>query len=146
MGNELAGLRSKEARGNQSPQAPDGVNGDSAGGIVDGERQFEHFHQERRGDAGDEADEDRVERCHQRGAGAGGDQAGQLAVGAEAGVGLAEADVRYGEGGCNSRGGREHRIDRGDRKRGKRRMEPEKRAGGVEASQPTSASRQPKST
>ena len=93
LGDELACLTGEEARGNESPKAADGVNGDGAGGIVDGDGEFEDFNEKGRCDAGDEADEDRVKRCDQSGAAAGGDQAGEISVGAEAGVWLAEADV-----------------------------------------------------
>ena len=68
----------------------------------------------------------------ERGAGAGGDQAGEPSVGAEAGVGLAKADAGDGEGGGEGRGGGEQGIDGGDGKRGERRVEPEDRAGDVE--------------
>ncbi len=96
---ELAGLRRKNARGDQSPKARGGVHGDGARGIVDGERQLKHFDQQRREDAGDEADEDGLARRDDGGAGAGSHQAGQPAVGAEAGVGLAEADAGDGKSG-----------------------------------------------
>ena len=52
-------------------------------------------------------------------AGAGGDKAGQPAVGAKAGVGLAEAEARDGKsGGQRARSG-EQRVDRRARKRGR---------------------------
>ena len=77
LGDELACLTGEEASGNESPKAAYGVNGDCAGRIVDGDGEFEDLNQKGRCDAGDEADEDRVEWCDQGGAGAGGDQAGR---------------------------------------------------------------------
>ena len=63
LGDELACLRGEEARGEESPEAADGVNGDGAGGIVDGDGELKHFDQQRSGNAGDEADEDATGRA-----------------------------------------------------------------------------------
>ena len=94
---QLTGLRRKEARGHQSPKArdapctvmaPEGSSMESASS--------KHFDQQRRKDAGDGSGEDGFDRRGERGAGGGSDEAGQPAVGAKAGVGLAEADARDG--------------------------------------------------
>ena len=97
---ELACLTGEQAGGNEAPEAADGVDGDGARGVVDGDGQLKDFDQKRCSDAGDETDEEGLARRDQGRTGAGGDEAGEPAVGAEAGVGFAEADAGDEEGGC----------------------------------------------
>jgi hypothetical protein len=43
LGNELTWLSSEDARGNETPEAADGVDRKGAGGIVDGDGQLKNF-------------------------------------------------------------------------------------------------------
>ena len=64
------------------------MDGDSARGIVDGEREFEHLHQQRREDAGHGSDEEGFHRVSEGRACARGDKTVQPAVGARLALGL----------------------------------------------------------
>jgi hypothetical protein len=108
------------------------VDGDGAGWVIDGDGQFQHFNQQRGHDAGDDADDQRRHGRNQGCAGARGDQAGEPAIGAEAGVGLAEANASHRERGQQCAGCGQQRVDDGRRQRGKRGVQPEKVAGGIE--------------
>jgi len=55
LGDELALLGGEDAHCEKSPKAANCMHGDGAGGIVDGDSEFEHFDQQRRGDAGNDA-------------------------------------------------------------------------------------------
>ena len=65
------------------------------------------------------------------GAGAGGNQPGEPAVGAKAGIGLAEADAGDSEGGGESRCRGEQSIDRGDGQGGRSGIKPQDRSGHI---------------
>ena len=45
LGDELAGLRREDSRGEESPKSAGGMNGDGAGGVVDGEGELEKLRQ-----------------------------------------------------------------------------------------------------
>ena len=51
-------MRNEDARSQQAPETAHGVNRDAAGRVVDGESEFQQFDEQRRDDAGDEANEE----------------------------------------------------------------------------------------
>jgi len=89
---QLAGARGKCASGEESPEATRCVCADCAGGVVDGDGELKHLDQQWGEDSGDESDEEGRAGKDQGRGGAGGDESGEPSVGAEACVGLAEAE------------------------------------------------------
>ena len=58
LGEKLSRASSEDAGGCQSPKAGNGVRGNSAGWVVDGDCEFEEFNQKRSEDAGNDSDEE----------------------------------------------------------------------------------------
>src|ERR1039458_2715247 len=107
------------------------MDGDSAGGIVDGERELEDLHQQRREYAGHGSDKEGFYWVSKGRTCTRGDETGQPAVGAEAGVGFAKAESRDGISRGQCARSREKRVDRRARNRAERSVQPEDRASGV---------------